>query len=169
RDASRALGRGRAEFQAILLVIMGEDHYNVEAVFNLLFGGNKDRFHSKRQHNAFYRMLRSLLNGVCTDLKRGEPRLITKLRQGTAGVKLRLIEILRFLEGQEVCLQDLPGEVLDQVSDLDAFCVEALSRLALRAQPLDIPSIRDIQLGLQVSGPLLERLEEDVYCRLGFY
>ncbi|QPJ62056.1 MAG: hypothetical protein G3M70_09310 [Candidatus Nitronauta litoralis] len=157
------------EFKAILYALMGEDDFNVEAVFQLLFEGKKDNFHSKKQHNAFYRKLRVLLNAVCADLKTPEPKLVTQLRMRTTFIKLRLIEILRYFEEQEVTLPDLPETILDQLADLDTFCADALKKLADRPRPPDVKSIRDIRLGLKVMQPHLDRLEEDVYYRLGIY
>ena len=163
------LAFGEAEFKALLYVLMGTEDYDVESVFNLLFGGKQDCFHSKRQHNVFYKKLRVLLNTVCADLKEPESRLITQLRSRAAFLKLRLIQILRYFEEQEVRLTDLPEEILDQLADLDGFCVDALVKLADRRRPPDVKAIRDIRLGLKVMLPHLDQLEEDIDYRLGIY
>jgi len=52
---------------------------------------------------------------------------------------------------------------------LDGFCVDTLSLLSDHPNPPDIKTLRDLRLGLQMVGPPLEQLEEDVYDRLGFY
>ena len=157
------------EFKAILYSLMGQDDFNPEAVFKLLFEGKQDAFYSKKQHNAFYRKLRTMLNAICVELKHPEPKLVTQLRTRTAFIKLRLIEILRYFEDQEVTLPDLPETILDQLADLDMFCVDALRKMADRPRPPDVKAIRDIRLGLKVMQPHLDQLEEDIYYRLGIY
>ncbi len=157
------------EFKAILYALMGQDDFNPEAVFKLLFEGKKDSFYSKKQHNAFYRKLRTLLNSICVELKQPEPKLVTQLRMRTTFIKLRLIEILRYFEDQDVTLPDLPETILDQLADLDMFCVDALRKMADRPRPPDVKAIRDIRLGLKVMQPHLDQLEEDIYYRLGIY
>lgn len=157
------------EFKAMMYAVMNSDDFDIEMVFALLFGAKEDRFYDKKQHRAFYRYLRKLLTLICEELKGPESRLVSQLRNQTVSLKLRLVEILRYLEGQEVHLEDLPIDMLDQLADLDGFCVDTLSLLSDHPNPPDIKTLRDLRLGLQMIGPPLEQLEEDVYDRLGFY
>ena len=157
------------EFKAMMYAVMNSDDFDIEMVFALLFGAKEDRFYNKKQHNAFYRFLRKLLTLICEELQGPEPRLVSQLRNQTVSLKLRLVEILRYLEGQEVHLEDLPAEILDQLADLDGFCVDTLSLLADHPNPPDIKTLRDLRLGLQMVWLPLEQLEEDVYNCLGFY
>ena len=157
------------EFKAMMYAVMGSDDFDIEMVFALLFGAKEDRFYNKKQHNAFYRFLRKLLTLICEELKGPEPRLVSQLRNQTVSLKLRLVEILRYLEGQEVHLEDLPVEILEELADLDGFCVDTLSLLSDHPNPPDIKALRDLRLGLQMVWPPLEQLEDDVYNCLGFY
>lgn len=158
-----------SEFKSILYTVMASDYYNVEKVFNLLFGGEGKLFHNKKQHDVFYKFLRKLLQGICEDLKKPESRMISNLRRQTVGIKLSLIGILRFLERSGVGLQDVPEEILSQIEDLDYFCAQTLARLADREAPTDIKFVQEVRLALKIILPHLASLEEDVYDRLGIY
>ena len=157
------------EFKAILYSMMGTEEFDLEAVFDLLFGAKKDCFYDQKQHQAFYRMLRKLLNLICDELKGPEPRLIFQLRNKIVYMKLRLIEMLRYIEAQEVCLEDLPEEVLEHIADLDGFCLEGLHHLSDRPEPPDLKIIHDLRLALQMVQPNLDYLEETIFYRLGVY
>lgn len=157
------------EFKAILYSMMGTEEFNLEGVFDLLFGAKKDCFYDQKQHQAFYRMLRKLLNHICDELKGPEPRLISHLRNKIVYMKLRLIEMLRYIEAQEVCLEDLPEEVLEHMADLDGFCLEGLHHLSERSEPPDLKTIHDLRLALQMVQPNLDYLEETIFYRLGVY
>jgi len=157
------------EFKAILYSMMGTEEFDLEAVFDLLFGAKKDCFYDEKQHQAFYRMLRKLLNLICDELKGPEPRLVSQLRSKIVYMKLRLIEMLRFIEAEQVCLEDLPEEVLEQMADLDGFCMEGLHHLSNRPEPPDLKIIHDLRLALQMVQPNLDYLEETIFYRLGVY
>ena len=157
------------EFKAILYSMMGTEEFNLESVFDLLFGAKKDCFYNQKQHQAFYRMLRKLLDLICDELKGPESRLISQLRSRIVYMKLRLIEMLRYIEAQEVCLEDLPEEVLEHMADLDGFCLEGLSHLSDRPEPPDLKTIHDLRLALQMVQPNLDYLEETIFYRLGVY
>ena len=157
------------EFISILYTVMASDKFKIESVFNLLFGGQGELFLNKQQHDAFYEKLRELLRGICEDLKQRESSLIQSLRDKSVEVKLSLIEMLRFLETNKVGLQDLPTETLNQIMDLDNFCVETLRKFADRSSPPDLKFIRDVRLALKIILPHLGQLEDEVYSRLGFY
>jgi hypothetical protein len=157
------------EFKAILYSMMGTEEFNLEEVFDLLFGRKKDCFYDQKQHQAFYRMLRKMLNLICDELKGPEPRLVSKLRSKIVYMKLRLIEMLRFIEAQRVCLEDLPEEVLEHMADLDGFCLEGLHHLSDRPHPPDLKVIHDLRLALQMVQPNLDYLEETIFYRLGVY
>ena len=157
------------EFKAILYSVMATEDFNIESVFALLFGAKQDAFYNKRQHSAFYRLLRKLLNQIMDELKGPEPQLVSRIRNQAVAMKLRLIEILRFLEFQEVGLEDLPEEVLDQLAELDGFCMDALHKLSDRPNPPDVKTIRDLRVALQMVQPNMDHLEEDVFYRLGIY
>lgn len=158
-----------SEFKAILYTVMMSDRFKLEVVFHLLFGGEGKLFLNKKQHTAFYDHLRKLLLQITEDLKTPEPRLIADLREKCVQVKLGLIGILRFLEGKEVGLEDLPAEILVQIMELDQFCVENLSRLSRRGEPPDLKFIGDLRLSLKFVLPHLNQLEEEVYHQLGFF
>jgi len=93
------------EFKAILYSMMGTEEFNLEEVFDLLFGAKKDAFYDQKQHQAFYRMLRKMLNLICDELKGPEPRLVCQLRNKIVYMKLRLIEMLRYIEAQREFFQ----------------------------------------------------------------
>ncbi len=157
------------EFKAILYSMMGTEEFNLESVFDLLFGAKKDCFYDQKQHQAFYRMLRKMLNLICDELRGPEPRLISQLRNKIVYMKLRLIEMLRYIEAQEVSLEDLPEEVLEHMADLDGFCLEGLNHLSVRPEPPDLKTIHDLRLALQMVQPNLDYLEETIFYRLGVY
>ncbi|MGP0566113.1 MULTISPECIES: hypothetical protein [unclassified Nitrospina] len=157
------------EFKAILVSMMATDDFDIEAVFDLLFGAKRDRFYDDRQHKAFYRYLRKMLQGICEDLQCPEPKPVSDIRNETVGIKLRLIQILRYLESQMVNLEDLPAEMLEVLADLDEFCTETLEKLSDRLNPPDVKSIRDMRLTLHMIGPDADLLEEDIYNNLGIY
>ncbi len=157
------------EFIAILYTVMASDKFKIELVFNLLFGGQGKLFQDRKQHDAFYQRLRKLLYKICEDLKQPESRLVAELRDKCVEVKLSLIGILRFLEENEVGLEDLPAETLNPIIDLDYFCTETLRRFADRSAPQDLKFIRDVRLALKIVLPHLDHLEEEVYFRLGIF
>ncbi|CAI2719550.1 hypothetical protein [Nitrospina watsonii] len=157
------------EFKAILYSVMATDDFDIEAVFDLLFGAKRDTFYDDRQHKAFYRFLRKLLQGICEDLKCPEPKPVSDIRNQTVSIKLRLIEILRYLESQYVNLEDLPAEMLEVLADLDEFCTNTLEVLADRLEPPDVKSIRDMRMTLQMIAPDADLIEEDIYNNLGIY
>ena len=157
------------EFKAILYSMMGTEEFNLEEVFDLLFGAKKDAFYDQKQHQAFYRMLRKMLNLICDELKGPEPRLVCQLRNKIVYMKLRLIEMLRYIEAQQVCLEDLPEEVLEHMADLDGFCLEGLHHLSDRPHPPNLKVIHDLRLALQMVQPNLDYLEETIFDRLGVY
>lgn len=157
------------EFKAILYVVMGSDELNIESVFALLFGGSEGKFYDTNQHSAFYRQLRKLLAVICEELKFPEPRVVSQIRSKAVSVKMRLIEVSRFLESLEVKLEDLPPDFLDLIGDLDHFCVSALEKLSDRLNPPDIKSIRDIRLALKIVFPTVDQLEEEIFSKMGVY
>jgi hypothetical protein len=103
------------------------------------------------------------------DLKQPESKAISALRDETVSIKLSLIEILRFLEKNEVGLTDLPQDLLDKIYDLDHFCRETLSRLADRSAITNLKFIHDAKLAIKIILPHAASLEEEVYSQLGFY
>ena len=103
------------EFKAILYTVMSSDKYKLETVFFLLFGGQGDLFKDKKQHEVFYGNLRELLFKICKDLKTKESILISNLREQCVDIKMSLVGIMRFLEDQDVGLEDLPAEILNQI------------------------------------------------------
>ena len=117
----------------------------------------------------FYQHLRELLKKICSDLKQPESKAISALRDQTVGIKLGLIEILRFLEKNEVGLKDLPQDLLEKIYDLDHFCRETLSRLADRAAIPNLKFIHDAKLAIKIILPHATSLEEEIYSQLGFY
>jgi hypothetical protein len=157
------------EFISILYTVMASDKFKIESVFDLLFGGQGKLFLDKKQHDAFYQRLRKLLHGICNDLKKPESSLIRDLRDKSVGVKLSLIGILRFLEENEVGLEDLPADTLNQVIDLDSFCTETLRRFADRDNPPELKFVRDVRMALKIILPHVDQLEDEVYCRLGIF
>lgn len=157
------------EFKAILYVVMGSDDLNIESVFALLFGGSEGNFYDKNQHSAFYRQLRRILAVICEELKFPEPRVVSQIRSKAVSVKMRLIEVSRFLESLEVKLEDLPPEFLDLIGDLDHFCVSALEKLSDRLNPPDVKTIRDIRLALKIVLPTVDQLEEEIFSKMGVY
>ena len=163
------LAFNKDEFVSILYTIMGSDTYKLESVFNILFGGEGKVFNNQNQHKVFYKYLRKLLKTICLDLKQPESKAISALRDETVSIKLSLIEILRFLEKNEVGLTDLPQDLLDKIYDLDHFCRETLSRLADRSAITNLKFIHDAKLAIKIILPHAASLEEEVYSQLGFY
>jgi len=157
------------EFKTILYVVMGSDDFDIESIFALLFGGREGNFYDDKQHKAFYRQLRKLLAGIYEELKLPEPKVVSRIRNKTVSVKMRLIEISRYLESIDVNLDDLPLELLDQIGDLDYFCIDALTKLSDRLNPPDVKSISDIRLALRIIQPTIDQLEEEVFYKLGIY
>lgn len=157
------------EFRAIMNTTVDSEKYKTAAMLDLLFGGKDGRFFNRRQRNAFYRHLRKMLLEIFQEEKKHVPRFVSELREKVVTVKLGLVKVLRFLEANEVSLADIPGEVLDQIVDLDHFCTEILPRFSDRNTPPDLKTIGDIRLALKFMLPNLARLEEDVYHRLGIY
>lgn len=157
------------EFKSMLYTVMASDKYKLEAVFFLLFGGQGDLFKDKKQHNVFYGHLRELLFKICEDLKTRESHLIASLREQCVDTKFSLIGVLRFLEDQEVGLEDLPADLLNQIIELDHFCTDALHQFAERGKPPDLKFIREIRVALKVVLPQLAIVEEEVYSRLAIF
>ena len=157
------------EFKSMLYTVMASDKYKLEAVFFLLFGGQGDLFEDKKQHEVFYGYLRELLFKICEDLKTRESHLLSGLREQCVDVKFSLVGVLRFLEEQEIGLEDLPADLLNQIIELDHFCTDALHRFAERNRPLDLKFIRDVRVALKVVLPQLAIVEEEVYSRLAVY
>ena len=140
----------------------------MEHLVNLLFGGKRELFASKKQESAFYQLLREMMRTLYLEAEDPEPRLINELREKTVQIKLGLIRLLKILEVNQLDLPDLPLDLLDQVIDLDSFCVESLIFLEDRKKPLDLKMIRDIQQAYKIVGPKLVALEEDILSELGF-
>ena len=163
------LAFNKDEFASILYTVMGSETYKLESVFNILFGGEGKAFNNQNQHEMFYQHLRELLKKICSDLKQPESKAISALRDQTVGIKLGLIEILRFLEKNEVGLKDLPPDLLEKIYDLDHFCRETLSRLADRAAIPNLKFIHDAKLAIKIILPHATSLEEEIYSQLGFY
>ena len=157
------------EFKSMLYTVMASDKYKLEAVFFLLFGGHGDLFEDKKQHEAFYGYLREFLFKICEDLKTRESHLLAGLREQCVDTKFSLVGVLRFLEDQEIGLEDLPADLLNQIIELDHFCTDALHRFAERDRPLDLKFIREIRVALKVVLPQLSIVEEEVYSRLAVY
>ena len=157
------------EFKSMLYTVMASDKYKLEAVFFLLFGGQGDLFKDKKQHEVFYGHLRELLFKICEDLKTRESHLIAGLREQCVDTKFSLVGVLRFLEDQEVGLEDLPADLLNQIIELDHFCTDALHRFAERDRPCDLKFVREIRVALKVVLPQLAMVEEEVYSRLAVY
>ena len=157
------------EFKAMLYTVMASNKYKLEAVFFLLFGGQGDLFEDKKQHEVFYSYLRELLFKICEDLKTRESQLLAGLREQCVDTKFSLIGVLRFLEDQEIGLEDLPADLLNQIIELDHFCADALHRFAERDRPLDLEFIRELRVALKVVLPQLAIVEEEVYSRLAVY
>jgi hypothetical protein len=158
-----------AEFKAILYSVMGTEKFKPESVFQLLFGGEGKLFFDNNQHGSFYSKLRKMLHDICDDLKAPESLVVSELRDKTVEMKLGLIGILRFLEEHQVGLEDLPEDTLEQVADLDRFCSETLTELSNRNQSPDLNFVRDTRLALRIIQPHMDSLEEEIYCRLGFF
>ena len=157
------------EFKSMLYTVMASDKYKLEAVFFLLFGGHGDLFEDKKQHEAFYGYLREFLFKIYEDLKTRESHLLAGLREQCVDTKFSLVGVLRFLEDQEIGLEDLPADLLNQIIELDHFCTDALHRFAERDRPLDLKFIREIRVALKVVLPQLSIVEEEVYSRLAVY
>lgn len=157
------------EFKAILYTVLGSADYELDEVFQLLFGGKDDRFQNPKQRSAFYRHLRKLLSKIFFEKQEPELKAAANLRDGVVQVKLKLVEMLRYLESQDISLPDLPGELLDQIIDLDHFCAEILAKFKDRSRPPDLKTIRYTRLALNIVQPNLSRLEEDIYYQLGVY
>lgn len=157
------------EFKSMLYTVMASDKYKLEAVFFLLFGGQGDLFKDKKQHEVFYGYLRELLFKICEDLKTKDSHLISNLREQCVDIKLSLVGVLRFLEDQEVGLEDLPADLLNQIIELDLFCSDALHQFAERGRPPDLKFVREIRIALKVVLPQLAIVEEEVYSRLAIY
>ena len=157
------------EFKSMLYTVMASDKYKLEAVFFLLFGGHGDLFEDKKQHEAFYGYLREFLFKIYKDLKTRESHLLAGLREQCVDTKFSLVGVLRFLEDQEIGLEDLPADLLNQIIELDHFCTDALHRFAERDRPLDLKFIREIRVALKVVLPQLSIVEEEVYSRLVSY
>ncbi len=157
------------EFKAILITLLDDQGFEIKTIFDLLFGAKKDCFFNQRQSNAFYRLLRKLLHQIYEELESPESILISKIRKSVVSVKIRLIEMMRFLEVNLVNLEDLPEEIIEQLAELDTFCLEALTNLSQRDTPPEIKSIRDMRMAVHMVQPNLDRLEEDIYYRLGIY
>jgi hypothetical protein len=157
------------EFKSILYTVMASDKYKLETIFFLLFGGQGELFKDKKQHEVFYGNLREMLLKICEDLKTKESILISGLREQCVDIKMSLIGVLRFLEDQEVGLEDLPAKILNQIVELDQFCNDALRHFSVRDEPPDLKFIRDLRVALKIVVPQLAILEEEVYNRIAIY
>ncbi len=157
------------EFKSILYTVMASVKYKLETVFFLLFGGQGELFKDKKQHEVFYGNLREMLFKICEDLKTKESLLISKLREQCVDVKMSLVGVLRFLEDQEVGLEDLPSEILNQIVELDQFCNDALRQFSIRNEPPELKFIRDLRVALKVVEPQLALLEEEIYSQIAIY
>ena len=157
------------EFKSILYAVMSSDKYKLETVFFLLFGGQGDLFKDKKQHEIFYGNLRKLLFKICEDLKTKESILISNLREQCVDIKMSLVGMMRFLEDQDVGLEDLPAEILNQIVELDQFCNDSLPRFSICDQPPDLKFIRDLRVALKVVAPQLTMLEEEIYSQIAIY
>ena len=157
------------EFKSILYTVMSSDKYKLETVFFILFGGQGELFKDKKQHEVFYGNLREMLFKICEDLKTKESLLISGLREQCVDIKMSLVQILRFLEDQEVGLEDLPAELLNQIVELDQFCNDALRQFSIRNEPPQLKFIRDLRVALKVVEPQLALLEEEIYSQIAIY
>ena len=157
------------EFKSILYTVMSSDKYKLETVFFLLFGGQGDLFKDKKQHEVFYSNLRELLFKICEDLKTKESILISGLREQCVDIKISLVGIMRFLEDQEVGLEDLPAEILNQIIELDQFCNDSLRKFSIHNKPPELIFIRDLRVALKVITPQLTMLEEEIYSQIAIY
>jgi hypothetical protein len=157
------------EFKSILYTVMASDKYKLEAVFFLLFGGQGDLFKDKKQHEVFYSYLRELLFKISEDLKSSQSHLISNLREQCVDLKLSLVGVFRFLQDQEVGLEDLPADLLNQIIELDQFCTDVHHQFAQRERPTDLKFIREVRVALKVVLPQLSIVEEEVYSRLAIY
>ena len=157
------------EFKSILYTVMASDKYKLETVFFLLFGGQGELFKDKKQHEVFYGNLREMLFKICEDLKTKESLLISRLRDQCVDIKMSLIGVLRFLEDQEVGLEDLPAEILNQIVELDQFCKDALRNFSIRNETPELKYIRDLRVALKVVEPQLALLEEEIYSQIAIY
>jgi len=157
------------EFKSILYAVMSSDKYKLETVFFLLFGGQGDLFKDKKQHEIFYGNLRKLLFKICEDLKTKESILISNLREQCVDIKMSLVGMMRFLEDQDVGLEDLPAEILNQIIELDQFCNDSLPRFSICDEPPDLKFIRDLKVALKVVAPQLTMLEEEIYSQIAIY
>ena len=157
------------EFKSILYTVMASDKYKLETVFFLLFGGQGELFKDKKQHEVFYGNLREMLFKICEDLKTKESLLISGLREQCVDIKMSLVGVLRFLEDQEVGLEDLPAEILNQIVELDQFCNDALRQFSIRNEPPELKFIRDLRVALKVVEPQLALLEEEIYSQIAIY
>jgi hypothetical protein len=157
------------EFKSILYTVMSSDKYKLEKVFFILFGGQGELFKDKKQHEVFYGNLREMLLKICEDLKTKESLLISGLREQCVDIKMSLVQILRFLEDQEVGLEDLPAELLNQIVELDQFCNDALRQFSIRNEPPELKFIRDLRVALKVVEPQLALLEEEIYSHIAIY
>jgi hypothetical protein len=157
------------EFKSILYTVMSSDKYKLETVFFILFGGQGELFKDKKQHEVFYGNLREMLFKICEDLKTRESLLISGLREQCVDIKMSLVQILRFLEDQEVGLEDLPAELLNQIVELDQFCNDALRQFSIRNEPPELKFIRDLRVALKVVEPQLDLLEEEIYSQIAIY
>jgi hypothetical protein len=157
------------EFKSILYTVMASDKYKLETVFFLLFGGQGELFKDKKQHEVFYGNLRETLFKICEDLKTKESLLISGLREQCVDIKMSLVGMLRFLEDQEVGLEDLPAEILNQIVELDQFCNDALCYFSIRNEPPELKFIRDLRVALKIVEPQLALLEEEIYSQIAIY
>ena len=157
------------EFKSILYAVMSSDKYKLETVFFLLFGGQGDLFKDKKQHEVFYGNLRKLLFKIYEDLKTKESILISNLREQCVDIKMSLVGMMRFLEDQDVGLEDLPAEILNQIIELDQFCNDSLPRFSICDEPPDLKFIRDLRVALKVVAPQLTMLEEEIYSQISIY
>lgn len=155
------------EFKAILRTTIAGGNHSIESLIDLLFSGKGELFFDSKQEATFYQLLRKIMKRPYLEAGCPEPKVITELRKKTVQVKLRLIQLLQILERNEIDLTDLPLDILDQVIDLDSFCVETLHYLEEKSSPPDLKMVRDIQLAHKIIAPKLAALEDDIYYELG--
>lgn len=158
-----------SEFKAILRTVITRKTYSLQELVDLLFSGKGKLFADEKQEEAFYKLLRKTMVPLYEQAALPESRIIADLREKTVQVKLNLVKILKILEVNDIELADLPAELLDQVIDLDSFCVETLTFLEENNRPPDLKVIRDIQLAHKIIGPKIVCLEEEILHGFGIY
>jgi hypothetical protein len=158
-----------SEFKAILRTVITRNICSLRELVDLLFSGKGKLFADEKQEETFYSLLRTTMIPLYEAAALPESKIIADLREKTVHVKLTLVKILKILEVNDIELTDLPAELLDQVIDLDSFCVETLTFLENNNRPPDLKIIRDIQLAHKIIGPKIACLEEEILHGFGIY